>query len=116
MHSLFKLIFTCSRISVFSLPNHGVFMKTFRYVVLLLACSPALILSACGDGWEVVEVRGQVPYTEERTAGPGVAYVRAHMMPEKSVVLPAPVTAPVQETAPPLQNAEPIFEQKVQKK
>ncbi len=88
-------------------------MKTFRRVVFVLSGVSALSLAACGDGYEAVPFRGQVPYTMERTAGPGVAYVRAHMMPEKTVVLPQPVEAPaVQE---PVQDAAPIFEKKVQK-
>ncbi len=57
----------------------------------------------------MVMVRGQVPYTEERTAGPGVAYVRAHLMPEKTVILPEPMMTPVQDAAP-------IFEKKMEKK
>lgn len=83
-------------------------MKTFRRVVLVLSCVSPLALTACGEGWEPVEVRGKVPYTMERTAGPGVAYVRAHMMPEKTIVLPEPIVSPVK-------DAEPIFEKKVQK-
>ena len=87
-------------------------MKIFRPVVMSVCGFAALGLSACGEGYEMVKVRGQVPYTEERTAGPGVAFVRAHMMPEKTVVLPQEIMAP----APVIQNAEPIFEQKMQKK
>lgn len=85
-------------------------MKTFRRVVFVLSGVSALALTACGEGYEMVQVRGQVPYTEERTAGPGVAYVRAHMMPQKSVVVDQPLVTPV------LKDAEPIFEQKLQKK
>lgn len=85
-------------------------MKIISRVLFVLSGVSTLALAACGEGYEVVKVRGQVPYTEERTAGPGVAYVRAHMMPEKTIVLPEPMTAPV------VQDAEPIFEQKMQKK
>lgn len=84
-------------------------MKTFRRVLLSVCGLSTLALAACGEGYEVVEFRGQVPYTEERTAGPGVAYVRAHMMPEKTIVLPEPLVAPIK-------SADPIFDQKVQKK
>lgn len=42
-----------------------------------------LMLSACGEGWETVEYSDRVPYMMERTAGSGVEYVRAQMMPEK---------------------------------
>ncbi len=87
----------------------GAIMKAIRRAVYTLSCLPVLALAGCGDGWEMVQVRGQVPYTEERTAGPGIAYVRAHLMPEKTLVLPEPVAAPVKDAAP-------IFDKKVQKK
>lgn len=84
-------------------------MKTFRCAVIVLSGLSALSLTACGEGYEMVKIRGTVPYTEERTAGPGIAFVRAHMMPEKTVVLPEPLVTPVE-------SAEPIFEKKMQKK
>ncbi len=84
-------------------------MKTFRRVLISLCGLSTLALTACGEGWEPVEFRGSVPYVEERTAGPGVMYVRAHMMPEKTVVLPA-----TQDTV--VKDAEPIFDKKMQKK
>lgn len=90
-------------------------MKNVRCALVVFAGLSSLTLAACGDGYEMVQVRGQVPYTEERTAGPGIAYVRAHLMPEKSVVIPAPLTTPVME-APVIKDAEPMFEQKIQKK
>lgn len=82
-------------------------MKSFRQALIALCGVSTLSLAACGEGWEMVEFRGQVPYVEERTAGPGVAYVRAHMMPQKSIVLPA-------ETV--VEDATPIFNKKMQKK
>lgn len=85
-------------------------MKTFRRVVFVLTGLSALCLTACGEGYEMVQVRDQVPYTMERTAGPGIAYVLAHMMPEKSMVLPEPMVAPV------VQDAEPMFDTKMNKK
>lgn len=88
-------------------------MKIFRQAVILLSGFSALSLAACGEGYEMVKVRGTVPYVEERTAGPGVAWVRAHMMPEKTVVLPEPLLTP--QVAAPIQDAEPMFEQKVAK-
>jgi hypothetical protein len=84
-------------------------MKTLQKVLISVCGLSTLALAACGEGYEVVPFRGQVPYTEERTAGPGVAYVRAHMMPAKTVVLPAPADTTIK-------SAEPIFETKVQKK
>ncbi len=56
-----------------------------RRALFAVACS--LTLSACGDGWETVEYSGRVPYTMERTAGSGIAYVRAQMLPEKQLNL-----------------------------
>lgn len=86
-------------------------MKSFRRVVLLMSGLPAVLaLGACGEGYEVVQVRNQVPYTEERTAGPGVAYVRAHLMEEKSLVLPEPIIAPQ------VESAAPLFDNKMIKK
>lgn len=85
-------------------------MKILRSAVIVLSGLSAVSLAACGEGYDVVKTRGSVPYVEERTAGPGVAYVRAHMMPEKTVVLPEPLLTPQ------IHDAEPIFEQKIQKK
>ncbi len=85
-------------------------MKTFRVALIAVSAFSTLTLAACGDGWDMVQIRDQVPYTDERTAGPGIAYVRAHMMPEKSVVLPA---APMMDAP---KSAEPIFEKKMEKK
>ncbi len=84
-------------------------MKTIRRAVFVLSGFSVAALAGCGEGYEMTQVRNQVPYTMERTAGPGVAYVLAHMMPEKSVVLPQSTTEPV------VQDAAPIFEKKVQK-
>jgi hypothetical protein len=85
-------------------------MKILRSAVIVFSGLSALSLAACGEGYEVVKIRGSVPYVEERTAGPGVAYVRAHMMPEKTVVLPEQLLSPQ------VQDAEPIFDKKMQKK
>ena len=85
-------------------------MKILRSAVIVFSGLSALSLAACGEGYEVVKIRGSVPYVEERTAGPGVAYVRAHMMPEKTMVLTEPLLTPQ------VQDAEPIFDKKMQKK
>lgn len=55
-------------------------------IIVVFACAGALFLSACGDDYEVVRYTGS-PYGNERTAGGGVAFVRAKMMPEKGPVL-----------------------------
>lgn len=90
-------------------------MKIFRAILVASCGFATLALAACGEGYEPVKVQGQVPYTDERTAGPGIAYVRAHMLPEKSVVLP-PEPAPSVKAAPPVHDAAPIFDKKMQKK
>jgi len=48
----------------------------FRSFVLLTGS--CVVLSGCGDGWDMIPYEG-VPYTMERTAGTGIEYVRASM-------------------------------------
>lgn len=86
----------------------GEVMKKSRQILLGVCGLASLSLTACGEGWVPVEYRGRVPYTEERTAGPGIEYVRAHMMPQKSVVIPAPMVTE-------MDDAEPIFNTKMEK-
>lgn len=76
-----------------------------------LFCMPLLMLSACGEGWEFQRVDNAVPYSS-RTAGTGVAYVRAKMLPKKEVVVDTVVeeVAPIVETPAPVLKAEEIFE------
>ena len=45
------------------------------------------LLMGCGDGWEVVRTTDVFPYGNQRTAGSGVMYVRAKMMPKKDLKL-----------------------------
>lgn len=47
------------------------------------------VLAACGEGgeWERKLTKTHFPYGNQRTAGSGVAYVLAKMMPEKSLKL-----------------------------
>ncbi len=77
-----------------------------RFMVL---CAPLMLVS-CGEGWEVQRIDNVVPYGS-RTAGSGVAYVRAKMMPEKELKI-EPIAEvepePVVEAAPAL-DAEKIF-------
>ncbi|MCB9989514.1 MAG: hypothetical protein H6868_09335 [Rhodospirillales bacterium] len=66
----------------------------------ILAAAPLLFLAACGDGWDTKLYDG-VPYTMERTAGNGLAYVRANMMPPRGPVVDEvsePAAEPVVET------------------
>lgn len=65
-------------------------IKLFRVALLVVP----LCLSACGDGWEMIRTDKYVPYGNTRTAGTGVAYVRAKLLPEKDLNL-TPVVAPV---------------------
>lgn len=96
--------------------------------ISLLSC---LSLSACGEGWEVIEYKS-TPYGNGRTAGTGVAYVIARMAPAKAEIAPAPrlqetsekadellgnknEAAPIPEPQPApevkeIKSAEPIFE------
>jgi hypothetical protein len=84
-----------------------------RSKVLALFAVP-LCLTACGEGWEMQRTTNFFPYGNQRTAGSGVMYVRAKMMPEKAMNL-APVERPrvVEQAAPPVQEpvapADPLF-------
>ena len=78
----------------------------------------SLSLTACGDGWVVQPYHG-VPYdgkgieSDERTAGYGVEYVRANMMPGKSVnttAQEAPPAPPAPAPQPPARDAAPLFD------
>lgn len=80
--------------------------KTARY---LLLAAPLLALSACGDGWEMVRTDAMVPYGNTRTAGTGVAYVLARMMPEKELKLEPAAPAPA--APPPAAAPEQVFRQ-----
>jgi hypothetical protein len=80
-------------------------LRSFKYVLLLAA---PLLVSACGDEYELIKTDKMVPYGNTRTAGSGYAYVLKNMLPEKTVVIeqttttvttpppapPAPVVAP----------------------
>jgi len=92
-------------------------MNNFR---ALLLATP-LLLGACGEGYEMVKTDTMFPYGNQRTAGSGVAYVLAKMMPKKELklqpVAPRSVPQPLKETKaiiqdipePPAQDAEEIF-------
>lgn len=59
-----------------------------KKILMISAVVPALFLSGCGEGWEMKLYDG-VPYGNTRTAGHGVQYVRANMMPAKGPVIEA---------------------------
>lgn len=56
-----------------------------KKLLMMGAIVPALFLAGCGDGWEM-RAYNNIPYGD-RTAGSGVEYVRAHMMPVKGPVV-----------------------------
>lgn len=62
-----------------------VFIMTRRIKALTLLSVP-LMLAAC-DGYEWQLTNTHFPYGNQRTAGSGVIYVLAKMMPEKSLNL-----------------------------
>lgn len=99
-------------------------MPTFRRMILILsAAAPLMLLAAC-DGYELQRYTG-FPYDNQRTAGSGVQYVLAKMMPIKGPVLEqaAPVIQPAPEPAieippPPVEvitPADPVFDHKARK-
>ena len=57
-----------------------------RFFLCGLGVMGMIGLSACGDDLTPVRYEG-FPYSNERTAGTGVAYVRAHMASERGPVL-----------------------------
>lgn len=100
-------------------------MEKSRFLFSCFGLGAALLLSACGEGY-VTEVYKGVPYTDERTAHSGVAYVRAKMAPPAGPVIepqmqetiveepavmpvaePEPMPAPMPE--PELESADPLF-------
>ncbi len=68
-------------------------LKSTRYLIL----AAPLALSACGEGWEMIRTDTMVPYGNTRTAGTGVAYVRAKMLPEKDLKLEPAAPTPAAE-------------------
>lgn len=53
----------------------------------LVACMSPFLLAGCGEGYEAVLTGDYFPYGNQRTAGSGVAYVLAKMLPEKELKL-----------------------------
>jgi hypothetical protein len=88
-------------------------MPAIKNMLHALSVLPLCVVAGCGGEWETRPYEG-VPYTEERTAGYGVEYVRARMAPAKG-----PVTEPtvVEETTttvieeappPPVEDTAPV--------
>ncbi len=53
----------------------------------LLSAFSVLTLTGCGDGYEMIKTDTMFPYGNQRTAGSGVAYVLAKMLPKKELKL-----------------------------
>ena len=93
-----------------------------RVSILSLAAVPALMLSACGGSGgsnnSATEPYYGVPYTHERTAGTGVAYVRGKLMPPREtntqmIVPQKPVEPPKTEAPPPpVTQGDKIFDKR----
>ncbi len=87
------------------------------FIVRIILLSMPFALTACGEGWAPQKTDTYFPYGNERTAGSGVVYVLAKMMPEKELKLdpiaqaPDVVSPPPAEPAPPVLDAEIIFEE-----
>ena len=82
-----------------------------KSLIRLAILSAPLVLTACGEGWEAQKTNVHFPYGNERTAGSGVVYVRAKMMPEKALIT-EPIMEEVKaepETVEPVLEAEEIF-------
>lgn len=98
-------------------------MPSLKNLGLMTVALLPLTLTACGgEGWELRKTTTTFPYGNQRTAGSGVEWVRASMMPAKGPVIeapqptpePAPVVLP--EPAPePVKPADPIFDKAVRK-
>lgn len=54
---------------------------------VLLSFSSVFLLTGCGEGYEMIKTNTMFPYGNQRTAGSGVAYVLAKMMPKKELKL-----------------------------
>jgi hypothetical protein len=67
--------------------------------LVLLSVVP-FVLTACGEGWEKQMTDSYFPYGNQRTAGSGVAYVVAKMMPKKELKVTPAKVAPAPEPAP----------------
>lgn len=54
---------------------------------VLLSFSSVFLLTGCGEGYELIKTNTMFPYGNQRTAGSGVAYVLAKMLPKKELKL-----------------------------
>lgn len=85
-------------------------LRSVKYTLLALP----FMLSACGDGYEMIKTDTYFPYGNQRTAGSGVAYVLAQMLPERDLNL-QPVKRshePIEETKEVLKGMDEVFQEK----
>ncbi|HEY0901968.1 MAG TPA: hypothetical protein VGD95_07580 [Micavibrio sp.] len=100
-------------------------MPSLKKLGLMTVTLLPLALTACGgEGWELRKTTTTFPYGNQRTAGSGVEWVRASMMPAKGPVIeapaptpePAPVVLPEPQPAPaPVKPADPVFNNTLKK-
>ena len=92
-------------------------MKNILKVLIVLT---PFMLTGCGEGWEQVRTDSYVPYGNSRTAGTGIAYVRAKMLPKKelnlkSVARERQPEAVVVEPKPVMQQVDRLFKEAQEK-
>ena len=56
-----------------------------RHLLKFLIVLSPLVLTACGEGWEMVRITDLAPYGNSRTAGSGIAYVRMNLAPPQDL-------------------------------
>ncbi len=85
-----------------------------RTKTLALLCLPVMLAACEGYEWQLTNTH--FPYGNERTAGSGVIYVLAKMMPEKTLNL-EPAMMPVEREmqAPATTQIEKVFSDKQKK-
>jgi len=76
---------------------------TLRRNIVLVALS-VFALTGCGEGYELVKTNSYSPYSDERTAGSGYAYVRAKLLPKKDLNLKSVMTPVIRERMPVVMN------------
>ena len=79
-----------------------------KSLIRLAILSAPLLLSACGEGWEMQKTDTMFPYGNQRTAGTGVVYVLAKMLPKKELKI-EPIIAEEKVKVEPVLDAEEIF-------
>ncbi len=71
-------------------------LRSLKFAIL----AAPFLLAACGEGYDQISTDKMFPYGNQRTAGSGVAYVVAKMMPERELKLEPVKSVPKAEPAP----------------